>query len=66
MIAGDMMHHPVQCSEPQWSSGFCVDPVQKAATRRGFLETYSDQDVIVLAAHFLAPDGGRIVPNGDA
>lgn len=65
VMTGDIMHHPVQCSEPQWSSGFCVDPVQSAATRRSFLETYSDQDVIILAAHFLAPNGGRIVPNGD-
>jgi glyoxylase-like metal-dependent hydrolase (beta-lactamase superfamily II) len=65
IMTGDMMHHPVQCSEPQWSSGFCVDPKASALTRRQFLETYCDQDVIVLAAHFLAPTGGRIVPNGN-
>ena len=65
IMTGDIMHHPVQCSEPQWNSGFCVNPPESAATRRKFLETYSEQDVIVLAAHFLAPNGGRIVPNGE-
>jgi len=65
VMTGTMMHHPVQCSERQWSSGFCVNPVQSAATRRSFLETYWDRDVIVLDAHFLAPNGRRIVPNGD-
>ena len=65
VMTGDMMHHPVPGSEPQWSSGFCVDPVQSAETRCSFLQTYSDQDVIVLDAHFLAPNGGRIVPKGD-
>lgn len=66
VMTGDIMHHPVQCSEPQWNSGFCVNPHESAATRRKFLETYSEQDVTVLAAHFLAPNGGRIVPNGEA
>ena len=64
VMTGDMMHHPVQCSEPEWSSGFCVDPVASASMRRQFLEQHCDQDILVLAAHFLAPSGGRIVPQG--
>ncbi len=65
VMTGDMMHHPVQCSEPQWSTGFCIDPVAAANVRRSFLESHCDQDIIVLAAHFLAPNGARIIQNGD-
>jgi len=65
IMTGDMMHHPVQCAEPQWSSGFCTDPEQSRQTRRAFLDRYADSGVTILAAHFASPTAGHIVPAGN-
>jgi glyoxylase-like metal-dependent hydrolase (beta-lactamase superfamily II) len=66
LMTGDMMHHPVQTSEPQWSSSFCTDPKASAATRRAFLERNCDTGRMILAAHFATPTVGTIVPNGNS
>ena len=65
VMSGDLMHHPVQCAEPDWNSCFCVDPVLSAATRRTFLETYAETPTMVLPAHFPSPSAGRIVRIGN-
>jgi glyoxylase-like metal-dependent hydrolase (beta-lactamase superfamily II) len=59
VFTGDLMHRVVQVAEPQWSSRFCHDPAQAAATRRDFVERHADSGVLILAAHFPRP--GRIV-----
>ncbi|MBI3303986.1 MAG: MBL fold metallo-hydrolase [Deltaproteobacteria bacterium] len=64
ILTGDMMHHPVQCAEPQWSSGFCVDAEQSRKTRRAFLDRYADSGALIMAAHFASPTAGYIVPAG--
>ena len=61
VMSGDLMHHPVQCAEPDWNSCFCVDPAASAATRRNFLETHAGTPTLVMPAHFPAPGAGRIV-----
>ncbi|HUN67940.1 MAG TPA: MBL fold metallo-hydrolase [Burkholderiales bacterium] len=66
VITGDLMHHPVQCAEPQWASRFDTDPDAARATRRAFLERYAGRPVLVLGTHFATPTGGRIVrANGE-
>jgi glyoxylase-like metal-dependent hydrolase (beta-lactamase superfamily II) len=66
VITGDLMHHPVQCAHPEWGSVADVDPEQALATRRAFLERYSDTPVLVLGTHFATPSAGRIVRKGGA
>jgi glyoxylase-like metal-dependent hydrolase (beta-lactamase superfamily II) len=61
VMSGDAIHHPVQIEKPQWSSNFCLDPVESALTRRALLERLSDQDVILLPAHFAGPTAVKIV-----
>ena len=61
VMSGDLMHHPVQCAEPDWNSCFCVDPAASAATRRAFLETHSGTPTLVMPAHFPTPGAGRII-----
>ena len=34
VVTGDMMHHALQCREPDWSTVFCWNPAQAAASRR--------------------------------
>ena len=66
VITGDLMHHPVQCGEPDWQSNFDDDPALARATRRAFCARYADRDVAVLGTHFGAPTAGRIVTHGPA
>jgi glyoxylase-like metal-dependent hydrolase (beta-lactamase superfamily II) len=66
VMTGDLMHHAVQCAEPDWSTCFCSDPALSRRTRRSFLDRYAETDTLVLPAHFPTPSGGRIVRGGDA
>ncbi len=66
VVTGDLMHHPVQCGEPDWQSNFDDDPAKARATRRAFCARYADRDVTILGTHFGAPTAGRIVTHGDA
>jgi glyoxylase-like metal-dependent hydrolase (beta-lactamase superfamily II) len=65
IFVGDLMHHPVQCREPHWSSCFCVDPELAAATRRKFFEAVADTDTIIVPEHFPYPTAGRIIRDGN-
>ncbi len=64
LMIGDMMHHILQCVEPDWSTPFCSDPQQARATRRAFLERYADTDTTIFPAHFPTPTVGRFVRQG--
>ena len=66
VMSGDLMHHPVQCAEPDWSSCFCVDPERSRRTRRAFLERHAGTDTLIMPAHFPTPSVGRVVRTGDA
>ena len=60
VMSGDLMHHAVQCAEPDWSSCFCVDPQHSRRTRRAFLQRYEGTPVVILPAHFPTPTSGLI------
>jgi glyoxylase-like metal-dependent hydrolase (beta-lactamase superfamily II) len=64
MFVADVLHHPVQCREPSWSTCFCVDPVQAATTRRELFEEIADTDVIIVPEHVPFPTAGRIESDG--
>jgi glyoxylase-like metal-dependent hydrolase (beta-lactamase superfamily II) len=66
VITGDLMHHPVQCAEPDWAARFDVDAESARRTRRAFLERCASRPVLVLGTHFAAPTGGRVVRDGGA
>jgi glyoxylase-like metal-dependent hydrolase (beta-lactamase superfamily II) len=66
VITGDLMHHPVQCADPNVCSRFDDDAAEARATRLRFLHEQADRDVLVLGTHFAAPTAGRIVTEGSA
>lgn len=66
VITGDLMHHPAQCTHPEWNSAFDSDPTQAEQTRRGFLDRYADRPLLVIGTHFATPTAGRVVRDGDA
>ncbi len=66
VITGDIMHHPVQCAEPELKTNFCNDHEQAIRTRREFLQRYQNRGAYVIGSHFCHPTGGWIVSDGDA
>ena len=65
VVTGDMMHHALQCREPDWSTVFCTDPAQAARSRRSFLASVAETDTLILPVHFPTPTAGRIASDGD-
>jgi glyoxylase-like metal-dependent hydrolase (beta-lactamase superfamily II) len=65
IVLGDMMHHALQCREPDWSTGFCSDPKQAAQTRWKFFRQYADTAITMLPIHFPNPTSGRIAADGE-
>src|SRR5579883_143324 len=65
VITGDLMHHALQCREPDWSTVFDWDPIQAAQSRRQFLGEIAGTDILVLPIHFPHPTTGRVEADGD-
>ncbi len=65
VVTGDMMHHAIQCREPDWSPGVDWDPQQAAVSRRSFLSSLADSDVLLLPIHFPRPTVGLVTADGD-
>jgi glyoxylase-like metal-dependent hydrolase (beta-lactamase superfamily II) len=65
VIAGDLMHHPIQIAAPDVVTGFDVIPERATRARKDFLNRYADTGVLVTCIHFVTPACGTIVRNGD-
>ena len=65
VVTGDLVHHVLQCREPQWSTIFDWDPAQAERSRRQFLGSIADTDTLMLPIHFPAPTAGRVQSDGD-
>jgi glyoxylase-like metal-dependent hydrolase (beta-lactamase superfamily II) len=51
LFCGDAIHSPVQILNPDWSSAFCHDRAQAAATRRMLIERATGENLRLLPAH---------------
>jgi hypothetical protein len=60
IMTGDMIHSPLQASEPDISTHFCEDPALANLTRRAFLAQACNEQALVLGTHFPEPTGVRI------
>ncbi len=65
MVAGDLMHHMIQCREPEWSAKPDWDPKQSAISRRKFFASVAGTDTLILPIHFPTPTAGLITADGD-
>jgi glyoxylase-like metal-dependent hydrolase (beta-lactamase superfamily II) len=65
LFAGDTLHSPVQVLRPDWSSGFCDDPVQSAKTRRKLMEHCVEKNALLMPAHFPPPHAVRVRSKGE-
>jgi glyoxylase-like metal-dependent hydrolase (beta-lactamase superfamily II) len=66
VITGDLMHHPIQCSEPDCVVNFDHDRELARTTRRRFLSCCAGDRSLVFGTHFAPPTVGRVVPAGAA
>jgi glyoxylase-like metal-dependent hydrolase (beta-lactamase superfamily II) len=64
LFAGDTLHSPIQILRPEWSSGFCLDPVQSAQTRRKLMEHCVEKNALLMPAHFPPPHAVRVRRDG--
>jgi glyoxylase-like metal-dependent hydrolase (beta-lactamase superfamily II) len=64
-VAGDLMHHALQCREPDWQTVFDWDGAQAVASRRRYLAEVADTATLVLPIHFPTPTVGRVEADGD-
>ncbi len=65
VITGDMIHHPIQCAEPQICTHFCTSAEDAEATRRRFFKAQEGDRILVLGTHFAGPSGGHIHRDGE-
>lgn len=66
IITGDFIHHPCQCTHPDWSSSFDVDASQGIQTRRRFFAQYADRPVLIIGTHFAGVTAGHLIRDGKA
>jgi glyoxylase-like metal-dependent hydrolase (beta-lactamase superfamily II) len=60
ILAGDVVHSPIQIPFWHWSTRVCVDPLQAAESRRTLLEDCAATNAVLMPGHFSAPHVGRI------
>ena len=65
VVAGDLVHHVIQCREPDWSPGVDWDPKQSAVSRRKFFSSVAETDTLILPIHFPTPTAGFVTADGD-
>ena len=65
VVSGDLMHHALQCREPDWSTVFDWDPDQAARSRRRFLTEVAGTGTVVMPVHFPHPTAGRVEADGE-
>jgi glyoxylase-like metal-dependent hydrolase (beta-lactamase superfamily II) len=59
LFLADVVHHPLQLSDPDMTSNFCMDPAMATATRRRILDECVARGTIVAPYHFPSPVFGR-------
>ena len=66
VFIGEVLHHPLQCLKPEWSTMACSDPKGSRASRTRLIQEHADSGALILPAHFPAPTAGWIRPHGGA
>ena len=66
VIAGDLIHSPLQLKHPDWGFLYDTDPDLATQTRKAFLDRHCETDRLVMTAHFPAPTVGHVIRDGDA
>jgi glyoxylase-like metal-dependent hydrolase (beta-lactamase superfamily II) len=65
LLTGDVVHHPVQLTEPEWAMTADLDPRMALETRRALIERLERERELVIGTHFPAPGFGRLLRMGE-
>lgn len=65
LITGDFLHHPIQCWNPELSSGADHDTPLAIATRRRLFEQFCDSPTLIIGTHFATPTAGHLLRDGE-
>jgi glyoxylase-like metal-dependent hydrolase (beta-lactamase superfamily II) len=65
VVTGDMMHHGLQCREPEWFTIFDIDPKAAVKSRRDFLNSVAGTGTYLLPIHFPNPTTGLVEADGN-
>lgn len=57
---GDVLHHPVQVTHPQWNSIYCEFPDAAVIARRRALDLAADSGATVFTTHFAESSAGHV------
>ncbi|HEU0156727.1 MAG TPA: MBL fold metallo-hydrolase [Stellaceae bacterium] len=60
LFLGDVLHHPLQCLRPEWSTMACTDRDLSRQTRMRLVEEHAERGTRLLPAHFPTPTAGHI------
>ncbi|SBW79439.1 hypothetical protein PVE_R1G1552 [Pseudomonas veronii 1YdBTEX2] len=60
LFSGDVMHHPIQVTNPQWNSVFCEFAEEARSSRLWALNYAADHDALFFSSHFAGSSVGRI------
>src|ERR1700720_792967 len=55
VFIGDVLHHPLQCLKPEWSTIACTAPDGSLVSRTRLVEEHAVLGTLILPAHFPAP-----------
>lgn len=64
-ISGDVIHHPCQMVNPNWTTEADTYPEQTVATRERFLNEIKDTHILLVGSHFANPVAGYIKSQND-
>jgi glyoxylase-like metal-dependent hydrolase (beta-lactamase superfamily II) len=65
VITGDAAHHPVQLTEPAWTTKADTDSAAAVATRTHLVEAVRDRPILVIGTHFAGPCAGFVRTAGE-
>jgi glyoxylase-like metal-dependent hydrolase (beta-lactamase superfamily II) len=60
VFIGDVLHHPLQCLKPEWSTFACTDADGSRKSRTRLVEEHADSGALIMPAHFPEPTAGWI------
>lgn len=60
IFLGDLCHHPLHFSHPDWVSSFDTDPALTPKTRAWVFQLAAARDALLVCPHALAPGLGRL------
>ncbi|HUN50366.1 MAG TPA: MBL fold metallo-hydrolase [Candidatus Sulfotelmatobacter sp.] len=66
VFSGDILHHAIQLSHPEWNSFVCADAADARKSRRQVLEHCAGSGALLMPAHFGAPFVCHVEEKGKA